>query len=247
MKMKFKKKIFLASLASFALFCLLSSCTANVVSKSENEIKSGGNAMSVKIKYMGQGTARITTEDNKVIYIDPYAGDDYSAAADLILETHDHFDHSQLDLVSNRNADCKIITEKDALVNGEHKTFDLPFVKVIAVEAGNNKNHDINKCVGYVLEFKNGMKVYFSGDTSKTKQMSEMASMNIDYAFFCTDGKYNMGNEEAAECAKLVNAKHNIPYHNDPGEGIHFNRKLAEEWTAPNKLIVDVNEEIVLK
>ena len=85
MKMNFKKKIFLASLASFALFCMLSSCTANAISKSENEIKSGGNAMSVKIKYMGQGTARITTEDNKVIYIDPYAGDDYSAAADLIL------------------------------------------------------------------------------------------------------------------------------------------------------------------
>ncbi|MBO4387465.1 MAG: hypothetical protein J5817_10700, partial [Treponema sp.] len=38
----------------------------------------------------------------------------------------------------------------------------------------------------------------------------QMSSMNIDYAFYCTDGKFNMGNAEAAECAKLVNAHKNI-------------------------------------
>ena len=138
-----------------ALILLLISILVVVISvmgaKNKNANKTNNKSevknMSVKIKYMGQGTARIITEDNKVIYIDPYAGDDYSMAADLILQTHDHFDHSQLDLVSNRNQGCQIITEKEALVNGEHKTFDLPFVKVISVEAGYNKNHDVNKCV----------------------------------------------------------------------------------------------------
>ena len=227
---------------------VISACTVNNASNNinQNTMKEVSD-MNVKLKYMGQGTVRIITEENKVIYIDPFAGDDYSLPADLILQTHDHFDHSALNKVSNRNRDCQIVTEKEALVNGEHKIFDLPYVKVIAVEAGYNRNHDVNKCVGYVLEFKNGVKVYFTGDTSKTKQMEEMSSMNIDYAFYCTDGKFNMGNEEAAECAKLVNAKHNIPYHNDTNDdGVRFDRKLAEEWTAPNKMIVDVNEEIVL-
>ena len=168
--------------------------------------------------------------------------------ADLILQTHNHFDHSALYKVSNRNVDCKIITEKEAIVNGEHKVFDLGFVKIVSVEAGYNTNHDVNKCVGYVLEFKNGIKVYVTGDTSKTRQMSEMANMNIDYAFYCTDGIFNMGNDEAAECAKLVNAKYNIPYHNDTSNSsLRFDRKKAEEWTAPNKLILDVNSEIVLQ
>lgn len=36
MKMKFKKRIFLASLA---VLCMLSACTANAVSKSENKQK----------------------------------------------------------------------------------------------------------------------------------------------------------------------------------------------------------------
>ena len=53
-----------------------------------------------------------------------------------------------------------------------------------------------------------------TGDTSTTEQMARMSEMHIDYAFWCTDGVYNMGNEEAARCAELVQAKHNIPYHN---------------------------------
>ena len=245
--MKLMKKILLLLIVFIVI--VASACTATSINSNVNQNTSKEvSDMNVKLKYMGQGTVRIITEDNKVIYVDPFAGDDYSMAADLILQTHDHFDHSALNKVANRNKDYQIITEKEALVNGEHKTFDLPFVKVVAVEAGYNRNHDVNKCVGYVLEFKNGIKVYLTGDTSKTKQMEKMSSMNIDYAFYCTDGKYNMGNDEAAECAKLVNAKHNIPYHNDTNDdGVRFDRKLAEEWTAPNKMIVDVNSEIILK
>ena len=168
--------------------------------------------------------------------------------ADLILETHDHFDHSALDKVANRNENCKIITEKEALANGIHNSFMLPYVRITSVEAGYNKNHDVNKCVGYVLEFNNGIKLYICGDTSKTKQMEDMSKMNIDYAFYCCDGVYNMDNDEAAECAKLVNAKHNIPYHNDTSDnGMKFDLEKAKAWTAPNKLIIEPGNEISLE
>lgn len=211
----------------------------------QNNINS--NLGKIRLKYMGQATIRIIIEDNRVIYIDPFAGDDYSMPADLILQTHNHFDYVDLDKVKNRNNGCLIITEKEAVVNGMHQIFDLPYVKVIPVEAGYNMMHNPLNCVGYVLEFKDGIKVYVTGDTSKTKQMAEMSGMNIDYAFYCTDGVFNMGNDEASECAKLVNAKHNIPYHNDTtNKGLRFDKKKAEEWKALNKMIIDVNEEIVL-
>ena len=35
--------------------------------------------------YMGQASLRIVTSEDKVIYIDPYAGDAYDLPADLIL------------------------------------------------------------------------------------------------------------------------------------------------------------------
>ena len=67
-----------------------------------------------------------------------------------------------------------------------------------AVEAGFNRWHDVKECVGYVLTFSNGSSVYVTGDTSTTDQMSRKADMHIDYAFWCTDGVFNMGPEEAA-------------------------------------------------
>ncbi|MEQ3170108.1 MBL fold metallo-hydrolase [Dysosmobacter welbionis] len=197
--------------------------------------------------YMGQATLRITTAEGKVIYIDPYAGDedDYAPPADLILVTHDHFDHTAVDRVVNRSEDCQIITHEEAIENGEHITFDLGFVTVQPVEAGYNSMHDVRNCVGYVLTFSNGKSVYVTGDTSKTEQMSEMAAMNIDYAFYCTDGVFNMDIEEAAECAELIGAKHNIPYHNDTSNsGEMFDMELAEQFDAPNRLIVAPGEEI---
>ncbi|MBD5146262.1 MAG: hypothetical protein HDT21_10220 [Ruminococcus sp.] len=73
--------------------------------------------------YMGQASIRIVTAENKVIYIDPYAGDFYDLPADLILVTHAHFDHNQISKVESRNPDCIIITQDEALENGEHQVF----------------------------------------------------------------------------------------------------------------------------
>ena len=204
------------------------------------------NKQNAKLLYMGQASIRITTPEGKVIYIDPYAGKGYQPAADLILVTHDHFDHNQTRRIKNRNFDCKIITWKEALRDGEHKTFDLGYVTVEATEAGNNPRHNINKCVGYILTFSDGVTVYISGDTSTTKQMSTLADRNLDYAFFCCDGIFNMDMDEAVRCAELVKAKHNIPYHVIAAIGKHFDRARAEMFKCENRLIVNENEEIVL-
>ena len=203
----------------------------------------------VRLLYMGQASIRIVTEEGRVIYIDPYAGqsDWYISSADLILITHEHFDHTKVSLIKNRQEDCRIIRARDAVVNGVHQTFNLDYVTVEAVEAGYNRYHDVRECCGYVLTFKNGKKVYVSGDTSKTRQMSCMDAMLIDYAFLCTDGLYNMSNEEAAEAAHEIKAKHNIPYHNDTSNsGEMFDRDAAERFDAPNKMIVLPGETIIL-
>ena len=200
------------------------------------------------LMYLGHASLRIVTEQGKVIYVDPYAGSAYDAPADLILITHAHGDHSGTWRIKNKNPDCQTITQKEALSGGEYKTFDLGFVKIQAVEAGYNDNHDVKECVGYILTFANGSTVYISGDTSKTPQMSKMAEMKLDYAFFCCDGEFNMGLEEAAECAKLVGAKHNIPYHNTSNEANdQFDKEKAQRFGAPNKLVVNPGEQITLE
>ena len=202
----------------------------------------------LKTVFMGQASLRFVTPENKVIYVDPFCGDNYDLAADLILTTHGHSDHCNLDKIEKRNYGCAIVTHKEALKDGKHQTFEFDFVKVEAVEAGNNRNHSIKECVGYLLTFSNGITVYISGDTSKTNQMQELSNRDIDYAFFCTDGIYNMGSKEAAECAALVGAKHNIPYHNSPGPSRnHFSKRAALKFNAPNLMILEPGNEVIFK
>ena len=130
---------------------ILSQTTAH-----ENTTKTEANVNGEEaaiLLYMGQASIRIVTAGNKVIYIDPYAGDSYDLPADFILVTHAHFDHNQISKVENRNPDCIIITQDEALENGEHQVFDLGYVTVEAVEAGYNEWHDITDSVGYILTF----------------------------------------------------------------------------------------------
>ena len=200
-----------------------------------------------RLLYLGHASLRIVTPEGKVIYIDPFAPGDYSLPADLILVTHDHFDHCAYDRIESRAEDCQVITQVEALRGGVHQTFTLPFVTVQAVEAGNNPNHDVKSCVGYVLTLSDGVKVYVSGDTSETAQMADMASWEIDYAFFCCDGVYNMDDAEAARCADLVGAKHSIPYHNIAAGGdVYFDADKAARFPAKNLLVIEPGEEIEL-
>lgn len=70
---------------------------------------------------------------------------------------------------------------RDALVNGEYKTFEFGPFTVEAVAAGGNPNHDVKYCVGYLVS-DDGYTIYHAGDTSKIEQMNALKDHSIDYA-----------------------------------------------------------------
>ncbi len=195
-----------------------------------------------RLLYQGHGSYRIISNDNVVIYVDPYAGKGYEVPADLILVTHQHRDHNQLQLVTKK-PDCTVIQEKEALTAGQYQSFDIHGIHIQAVPAY-NRNHRKEEAVGYIVTV-DQVKIYCSGDTSTTEEMKDMAAMNIDYALLPIDGIYNMEAKEATACAELIGAKHAIPIHMKPGE--LFDMKMAETFTAKNRLIVQAGEEIQLE
>jgi len=188
-----------------------------------------------KLFYQGHGSFRLTANDERVVYVDPFVGEGYDLPADLILVSH------QTDLCTKK-PNCKIISNVEALEGSKHNRFDIDGIQIQAVEAY-NQNHDPTQCVGFIITI-DGVKIYASGDTSATEQMKSFADLGLDYAILCGDGFYNMGLEEAAECARLIKAKHNIIVHLKPKA--LFDREMAEQWDAPNKIIVEPNEEITL-
>ena len=194
-----------------------------------------------KLLYQGHGSFRLTGSDGLVLYIDPFAGSGYDLPADIILVSHQHDDHNQVKLITQKPG-CTVISNVEALAGGKHNKFSLHGVEIEAVEC-NNKNHPPDQCVGFIITME-GVKLYFSSDTSKTAQMASFAARKLDYAFLCCDGFYNMGLEEASECAKLIGARHNVPVHMKPGQ--LFDRALAEQFKGPNRLIIEAGEEIGL-
>ena len=220
-------------------------CSLSVLLLGCSSAAAEGASPENRLLYQGHGSLRIVTGEGKVIYVDPYAGEGYDLPADLILVSHGHQDHNAVSLIKNRNENCRVIYNTDALVNGEYRSYDLGFAKVEAVQAGNNRNHDIRVCVGWLITLPGGITVYATGDTSTTDQMAELAGRNINYAFFVCDGKYNMDMDEAIACAKLVNAQHSIPYHMAPGK--LFDQERAEMFDVPNRLIIPAGEEIILE
>ena len=193
-----------------------------------------------RLLYQGHGSYRLTADDGRIIFVDPYKGKGYDTPADIILVTHQHHDHNKIERCAKK-PECRIITNEEALENGKHNSFDINGIAILAVEAG-NKMHNPKECVGYIIML-DGVKIYASGDTSKTTQMESFAAMGLDYALFPGDGIFNMGLLEAAECADLIGAKNNILIHLKPGESV---RKKAKKWSAPNKLILEPMEEINL-
>jgi len=197
--------------------------------------------MATKLLYQGHGSYRITAADGRVIFIDPYVGDGYDKRADILLVSHQHGDHNKIFLVMQKPG-CKVITNVEALEGGKHNTFDVGGIIIEAVEAC-NANHDPKQCVGFILTV-NGIKIYIAADTSKTKAMESFAARKLDYALLPIDGCYNMDAKEAAECARLIGARVNIPVHMKPGE--LFDRECAEAFDAPGRRIVAAGEEIEL-
>jgi len=212
---------------------------ASVVDNSGEE----GEQKVTKLMFQGHGSFRITAADGAVIYVDPYVGDGYDMPADLILVTHQHSDHNNLKLISQK-PDCTVIQNTDAIKDGKYQSFTVGDISIESFEAY-NKNHKKSECVSFLINV-DGIRIYASGDTSKTDQMESgaLADKKIDYALLCCDGVYNMDLEEAAECAKLIGARHNIPIHMKPGA--RFDAARAEKFDAPDRLIVAAGEEITL-
>ena len=194
-----------------------------------------------KLLYQGHGSYRLTADDGRVIQIDPYAGKGYDTPVSIILITHQHPDHNRSQICL-KAPDCRIITNKEALAGGKHNSFDVDGILIQAVEA-KGLFHSPGKCVGYIITI-DGVKLYAGGDTSGTRQMETFAEMELDYAILPGGGFLTMGLKEAAACAMLIGAKHNIIVHLKPGS--LFDRKKAEMWKAPNKLIVEPGQEIIL-
>lgn len=194
-----------------------------------------------KLFYQGHASVRITTDEGKNIFIDPYAGEGYKTPADLVLITHEHYDHNAIHLIT-MTPRTVVIRSADALKDGIYYEFDQCGVHVKAVPAYNS-HHNKNECVGYILTV-DGVKIYHAGDTDFIPEMKELSEEKIDYALLPIDGFYTMTPLDASKAAIVMNTKHMIPIHMHPG--MNFDMTQCMKVTAPMAMLVRPNDLIEL-
>jgi L-ascorbate metabolism protein UlaG (beta-lactamase superfamily) len=182
----------------------------------------------LQITFLGHGSLQFTFGALQV-YVDPFGQvADYThlPKADVILLTHEHFDH--LDPAA-LGAVC---TAKTALVmteacvhkvqngivlrNGEERRFGgilvqaVPAYNVVHMRAPGQPFHPKGTGNGYVLTFAN-QRVYVAGDTENTPEMK--ALQGIDVAFLPVNLPYTMTLDMAADAARALRPAILYPYH----------------------------------
>ena len=182
--------------------------------------------MKEKIEVNLQSSIRI--KDNKnTIYFDPFKISEERHDADMILITHDHFDHLDIDSINNLMHDETLVVVPNSIMSECIKK-GIPTNQLISVSPNKKYNilgyfidtipsyniekefHPKNKnYVGYLITM-NDEKIYVSGDTDMT---SENKKVKCDIALVPIGGTYTMDYTEAAKLINIIKPKTVIPTH----------------------------------
>ena len=167
-----------------------------------------------------QSSFRIQSGDT-VVYVDPHRVEG-GPQADIILITHDHFDHMDPNAINALDQKDTVIVGSERVVKelrGKVSGRLVPIqegastvqkgVEVRAV-AGYNSYHPRGFNLGYVFRL-GGQTIYHAGDTGRVPEMANLGE--IDVALLPIGGTYAMNEEEAAASVRIIRPKVAIPMH----------------------------------
>ena len=185
----------------------------------------------VEITLIKHGSLEIRYK-GKSIQVDPVTklGDkvtDYASEfpkADIILVTHEHFDHLDKAAIAALTAPgTKLITNAacagklgygTVMKNGDSTSvapdMTLEAVPAYNTTAGHTQFHPKGRDNGFVLTI-DGLRIYIAGDTEDIPEMAGLK--DIDIAFLPVNQPYTMTPEQCIKAAKTISPKVLIPYH----------------------------------
>jgi L-ascorbate metabolism protein UlaG (beta-lactamase superfamily) len=182
----------------------------------------------LEIFFIGHASL-VMTYRGKVIHFDPYGKvGNYSSLprADLVLFTHDHVDHFDLEALEKIRTPNTIIIQPPIcshaipdgwiMTNGESlRVWDIrveavPAYNVLHRRPDGQLFHPSGVGNGYVLTFAD-RRIYVAGDTENIAEMKELK--NIDCAFLPMSPPSTMTPEMVAEVARTIRPTLLYPYH----------------------------------
>ncbi|MBN2156177.1 MAG: MBL fold metallo-hydrolase [Candidatus Lokiarchaeota archaeon] len=177
----------------------------------------------MKIEWIDHSCFKINIS-GKTIYCDPYKIPNNPEKADIILISHEHYDHYDKESVGKIKkstskivcpASCeKILTNEKAKGIEPFETIEIEGITIQGVPAynPNKKFHPKgNKWLGFIVD--NGeTRIYHAGDTDFIPEMKDLKGINI--AFLPVGDTYTMDFHEAIKAANVIKPNMVVPMHN---------------------------------
>jgi L-ascorbate metabolism protein UlaG (beta-lactamase superfamily) len=186
------------------------------------------SAGDLQITFLGHGSLFFTF-NGKQIYIDPFSKvADYAKLpkADVVLVTHEHFDHLDLKALAEIQTGQTVVVltqlcakqVKGGIVmhNGDQRSVGgiqveaVPAYNIVHKRQDGKPFHPQGDGNGYILTF-GDTRVYIAGDTENIPEMEGL--QNIACAFLPMNLPYTMTPEMVSEAAKAFRPRVLYPYH----------------------------------
>jgi L-ascorbate metabolism protein UlaG (beta-lactamase superfamily) len=195
----------------------------------------------LSITWLGHATFLITTPGGRRIVTDPWLEDNPMCptdrrrvdAADLILLSHGHSDHSGDAVAVSRSTGAPVVAvfelalwlERKGLQNvqgmgigGTIRIADLEVTMVPALHTSSVVEDGAvtyaGVPVGFVVRMENDQAFYFAGDTALFGDMRLIGEMHRpDIAFLPIGDHYTMGPDAAARACALLGVRQVVPMH----------------------------------
>ncbi len=195
----------------------------------------------VKIKFIGHGTFLFQTPGGKTLLVDPWLdgnpacldSDKSLQSLDTMLITHGHSDHLQdaVSLAKKHKPKIGCIFEvglwlerqgvQNVCAMNKGGTQELNGLRVTMTDARHSSGIlekgsivYMGEAAGYIIEFENGFRIYFAGDTCVFGDMKIIAELyEPELCFLPIGDLYTMDPKQAAYACRLLNAKKVVPMH----------------------------------
>lgn len=221
----------------------------------------------INFKFYGHSCFSLNT-GNETILVDPFFTDNpqtninpLDVDCQYILISHAHFDHlgDAPAIAQKTNAMLIAIPEVLKLCKGAKNIHPmniggsaaLPFGSVRMTAAIHSSGVAGGLACGFVIRFKEGPTVYYSGDTALFSDMQIIGTKEkIDYAILPIGDNFTMGNEDAARAAQMLRAHNVIPIHYNTWPAIkqdpNIFRQITESLAAVKVHIVNPGDSLEL-
>jgi L-ascorbate metabolism protein UlaG (beta-lactamase superfamily) len=177
--------------------------------------------MTENLHWLGHASFYVVSKKGTVVYFDPYQVKGGLPKADLILVSHDHFDHCSPADIEKISKPGTVVVGPASIVGkapgsvrvlaagGKLKVAEVAVSAVASYNLDKAFHPKANGNLGYIAEL-DGVRFYHAGDTDA---VPEMKGVKADVAMLPVGGTYTMNAAQAAEAADAMAPKVAVPMH----------------------------------